>query len=188
MSRSQEDNNVEEEQRTAKDLTKTEVTIERERIIGGKRSGHFSIKGAQKATQLAAQCLNRDSKARPKMSEVVEALKPLPSLKDFASSLQEILYLASVILPVAKNGVRTQGGGFVSRNGPPLRSLSSLNLPQASSYRNARQSQKPKGKDSKSRNRMNIGISCSYLTEVSRLDVASILSDSRTVLSQLQLF
>jgi len=35
---------------------------------------------------------------------------------------------------------------------------------------------------------VDIGISCSYLTEVSRLDVASILSDSRTVFSQLQLF
>ncbi|CAH8388779.1 unnamed protein product [Eruca vesicaria subsp. sativa] len=54
-------------------------------LLDPRLEGHFSIKGAQKATQVAAQCLNRDSKARPK-SEVGEVLKPLPSLKDFASS------------------------------------------------------------------------------------------------------
>uniref|UniRef100_A0A1J3IDF9 non-specific serine/threonine protein kinase n=1 Tax=Noccaea caerulescens TaxID=107243 RepID=A0A1J3IDF9_NOCCA len=113
------------------------------RLLDPRLEGHFSIKGAQKATQLAAQCLNRDSKARPKMSEVVEALKPLPCLKDFASSSSSF----QTMQPVAKNGIRTQGGGFVSRNGPPLRSLSSLNLPQASPYRNARQSPKPKGRE-----------------------------------------
>ncbi|CAH2045039.1 unnamed protein product [Thlaspi arvense] len=113
------------------------------RLLDPRLEGHFSIKGAQKATQVAAQCLNRDSKARPKMSEVVEALKPLPNMKDFASSSSSF----QTMQPVAKNGIRTQGGGFVSRNGPPLRSLSSLNLPQASPYRYARQSPKPKGKE-----------------------------------------
>uniref|UniRef100_M4FD79 non-specific serine/threonine protein kinase n=1 Tax=Brassica campestris TaxID=3711 RepID=M4FD79_BRACM len=99
------------------------------RLLDPRLEGHYSIKGAQKATQVAAQCLNRDCKARPKMSEVVEALKPLPSLKDFASSSSSF----QTMQPVGKNGVRTQGGGgFVSRNGVPLRSLSSLNLPQAS--------------------------------------------------------
>ncbi|XP_048595272.1 serine/threonine-protein kinase PBL36-like [Brassica napus] len=113
------------------------------RLLDPRLEGHYSIKGAQKATQVAAQCLNRDCKARPKMSEVVEALKPLPSLKDFASSSSSF----QTMQPVGKNGVRTQGGGgFVSRNGVPLRSLSSLNLPQGSSpYRYARGSPKPKG-------------------------------------------
>ncbi|CAN8266039.1 unnamed protein product [Cochlearia groenlandica] len=113
------------------------------RLLDPRLEGHYSIKGAQKATQVAAQCLNRDSKARPKMSEVVEELKQLPNLKDFASSSTSF----QTMQPVAKNGVRTQGGGFVSRNGPPQRSLSSLNLPQASPYRYARQSPKPKGKE-----------------------------------------
>ncbi|XP_010531802.1 PREDICTED: probable receptor-like protein kinase At5g15080 isoform X2 [Tarenaya hassleriana] len=113
------------------------------RLLDPRLEGHFSIKGAQKATQLAAQCLSRDSKARPKMSDVVEALKPLPGLKDFASSS----YSFQTMQPVVKNGFRTQGGGFVSRNGQPLRSLSSLNLPQGSPYRNSRQSPKPKGKE-----------------------------------------
>ncbi|KAJ0252975.1 Protein kinase domain-containing protein [Hirschfeldia incana] len=116
------------------------------RLLDPRLEGHYSIKGAQKATQVAAQCLNRDCKARPKMSEVVEALKTLPSLKDFASSSSSFQSMQ----PVGKmNGVRTQqgGGGFVSRNGVPLRSLSSLNLPQGSSspYRYARGSPKPKG-------------------------------------------
>ncbi|KAL4353837.1 hypothetical protein GQ457_06G041740 [Hibiscus cannabinus] len=56
------------------------------RILDPRLEGHFSIKGAQKAAQLAAQCLSRDPKARPRMSEVVETLKPLPNLKDMASS------------------------------------------------------------------------------------------------------
>lgn len=56
------------------------------RLIDPRLEGHFSIKGAQKAAQLAARCLSRDPKARPMMSEVVEALKPLPNLKDMASS------------------------------------------------------------------------------------------------------
>ncbi|KAK8559114.1 hypothetical protein V6N12_042397 [Hibiscus sabdariffa] len=56
------------------------------RILDPRLEGHFSIKGAQKTTQLAAQCLSRDPKARPRMSEVVETLKPLPNLKDMASS------------------------------------------------------------------------------------------------------
>nr|AGJ95077.1 RPG5 [Hordeum vulgare subsp. vulgare]AGJ95078.1 RPG5 [Hordeum vulgare subsp. vulgare] len=48
--------------------------------------GNFSVKGAQKAAQLARACLSRDPKARPLMSQVVEALKPLVNLKDMASS------------------------------------------------------------------------------------------------------
>ncbi|KAK9004131.1 hypothetical protein V6N11_001939 [Hibiscus sabdariffa] len=56
------------------------------RILDPRLEGHFSIKGAQKAAQLAAQCLSRDPKARPQMGEVVETLKPLPNLKDMASS------------------------------------------------------------------------------------------------------
>ncbi|GKV08699.1 hypothetical protein SLEP1_g20297 [Rubroshorea leprosula] len=56
------------------------------RLIDPHLCGCFSIKGAEKAIQLAAHCLNRDPKARPLMSEVVEALKPLPNLNDMACS------------------------------------------------------------------------------------------------------
>ncbi|KAI3665890.1 hypothetical protein L6452_44525 [Arctium lappa] len=48
--------------------------------------GRFSVRGAQKAAQLAKLCLNRDPKARPLMSDVYEALKPLVNLKDMACS------------------------------------------------------------------------------------------------------
>jgi serine/threonine protein kinase len=56
------------------------------RLIDPRLDGNFSIKGAQKAAQLACHCLSRDPKARPLMSEVVEALRPLLNLKDMASS------------------------------------------------------------------------------------------------------
>nr|GEU72650.1 probable serine/threonine-protein kinase PIX7 [Tanacetum cinerariifolium] len=48
--------------------------------------GRFSVRGAQKAAQLATLCLNRDPKARPLMSEVYEVMKPLVNLKDMACS------------------------------------------------------------------------------------------------------
>lgn len=56
------------------------------KLVDPRLEGRFSMKGAQKTVQLAAHCLNRDPKARPLMSEVVEILKPLPKLKDMACS------------------------------------------------------------------------------------------------------
>ncbi|KAK8930490.1 Receptor-like serine/threonine-protein kinase [Platanthera zijinensis] len=58
------------------------------RLIDPRLEGNFSFRGAQKTAQLAHRCLRRDPKARPLMSEVVEALKPLVDLKDMASSSQ----------------------------------------------------------------------------------------------------
>lgn len=46
------------------------------RLIDHSLEGHFSIKALQRTMQLAAHCLNRDSKIRPAMSEVVPALVP----------------------------------------------------------------------------------------------------------------
>lgn len=120
------------------------------RILDHRLEGHFSIKGALKAAQLAAQCLSRDPKARPRMSEVVETLKPLPNLKDMASSsyyfqsMQSDRSRSSNI--TAKNGIRVQAG-FITRNGQPMRSLSSLNGPQASPFHQHPLSPKPKAKE-----------------------------------------
>ncbi|OMO77438.1 hypothetical protein COLO4_25177 [Corchorus olitorius] len=119
------------------------------RILDPRLEGHFSIKGAQKAAQLAAQCLSRDPKARPRMSEIVETLKPLPNLKDMASSSYSFQTMQSDRRSNinAKNGIRTQGG-FVVRNGQSIRSLSSSNGPQASPYHHPQPSPKPKAKES----------------------------------------
>nr|KYP65821.1 hypothetical protein KK1_012089 [Cajanus cajan] len=118
------------------------------RLIDPRLEGHFSIKGAQKAAQLAAHCLSRDPKARPLMSEVVEALKPLPNLKDMASSsyyfqaMQADRFGAS---PNTRNG-RTQGA-LLTRNGQQQRSLSIPNGTYASPYHQFPQpSPKPNGK------------------------------------------
>ncbi|KAL8206261.1 hypothetical protein R6Q57_009812 [Mikania cordata] len=45
---------------------------------------NYSVKGVQKVSQIAYNCLSRDSKARPSMDEVVKALSPLQQLNDFA--------------------------------------------------------------------------------------------------------
>lgn len=120
------------------------------RLIDPRLEGHFSIKGAQKAAQLAAHCLSRDPKARPLMSEVVEALKPLPNLKDMASSSYYFQTMNADRVgssPNARNGVRTQAG-LLTRNGQQQRSLSIPNGSHASPYHHQyhHQSPKPKGK------------------------------------------
>lgn len=120
------------------------------RLIDPRLEGHFSIKGAQKAAQLAARCLSRDPKTRPRMSEVVEALKPLPNLKDMASSsyyFQNMQADRVSSSPNGKNGLRTQGS-FSSRNGQQHpRSLSIPNGAYASPYHQfAHNSPKPNGK------------------------------------------
>ncbi|KAG5059378.1 hypothetical protein AAZX31_01G040600 [Glycine max] len=119
------------------------------RLIDPRLEGHFSVKGAQKAAQLAAHCLSRDPKSRPLMSEVVEALKPLPSLKDMASSsyyfqaMQADRFGAS---PNTRNG-RMQGA-LLTRNGQQQRSLSIPNGTYASPYHHQfpQPSPKPNGK------------------------------------------
>ncbi|KAF5805209.1 putative protein kinase RLK-Pelle-RLCK-VIIa-2 family [Helianthus annuus] len=45
---------------------------------------NYSVKGVQKVSQIAYNCLSRDSKARPSMDDVVKALSPLQGLNDFA--------------------------------------------------------------------------------------------------------
>ena len=118
------------------------------KLIDPRLEGHFSIKGAQKAAQLAAHCLSRDPKVRPLMSEVVEALKPLPNLKDMASSsyyFQTMHTDRVASSPNSRNGVRLQAG-LITRNGQ--RSLSIPNGTHASPYHHQfpLQSPKPDGK------------------------------------------
>lgn len=115
------------------------------RLIDPRLEGHFSIKGAQKAAQLAAHCLSRDPKARPLMSEVVEALKPLPNLKDMASSsyyFQTMQAERAASSPNSKNSSRTPGG--LLRNGQQQRSLSIPNGSNASPYHQQYPHQSPK--------------------------------------------
>ncbi|KAG0471844.1 hypothetical protein HPP92_016390 [Vanilla planifolia] len=45
---------------------------------------NYSIKGVQKVAQIAFYCLNRDSKVRPSMEEIVKNLVPLQDLNDLA--------------------------------------------------------------------------------------------------------
>ncbi|KAI5580800.1 hypothetical protein BDE02_08G177300 [Populus trichocarpa] len=120
------------------------------RLIDPRLQGHFSIKGAQKAAQLAAHCLSRDPKARPLMSEVVDTLKPLPNLKDMASSSYYFQTMQGDRVgssPNAKNGVRSQAG-LLSRNGHQQRSFSIPQGPHASPFHHQypHQSPKPSGK------------------------------------------
>lgn len=107
-------------------------------LMDPKLGGNISMKGAYKVTQLARACLARDPKARPLMSQVVEILKPLPDLKDMASSSG--LYLSLQAEQVARLGYpsgsrsMSQYSSF-ARNGQLwMRSLSHSPLGNASPY------------------------------------------------------
>lgn len=57
------------------------------KIIDPRLEGRYSLQGAQKAGRVAYRCLNRDSRARPSMSDIVESLGQLQNLKDMASAI-----------------------------------------------------------------------------------------------------
>jgi len=119
-------------------------------LIDPRLEGHFSIKGAEKAAQLAVRCLGRDPKARPKMSEVAEALKPLPNLKDMASSSSFFQTMQADRARSNSNAVHGNGLQAASRprNGQPMRNLSIINGPHASPNPHSLQSPKPNGRES----------------------------------------
>ncbi|XP_047075375.1 serine/threonine-protein kinase PBL36-like [Lolium rigidum] len=47
---------------------------------------NYSIRGVQKVAQICHHCLNRDSKSRPMMDEVIKHLTPLQDLNDMAAT------------------------------------------------------------------------------------------------------
>ncbi|ONM54507.1 putative protein kinase superfamily protein isoform X1 [Zea mays] len=112
------------------------------KLIDPRLEGNFSVKGAQKAAQLARVCLSRDPKARPLMSQVVEVLKPLQNLKDMASASYffQTMQAERMAHSSSMNGRSSMNGGFKTqspfgRHGqpPPVRSLS--DGPRASPFR-----------------------------------------------------
>ncbi|XP_076924340.1 serine/threonine-protein kinase PBL34-like [Bidens hawaiensis] len=115
------------------------------RLIDPRLEGQFSIKGAQKAAQLAARCLSRDPKARPLMSEVVECLEPLPALRDMAGSSYYLQTVQHERAGPSTDPDRT-GAGPSPRNGP--QHPRTLSIPNASPrhHQFLQNSPKPKGK------------------------------------------
>ncbi|XP_054796286.1 receptor-like cytoplasmic kinase 176 [Prosopis cineraria] len=65
------------------------------RLIDPRLQGHYSMRGAQTAIQVAARCVARHPKARPIMSEVVGILEPLLDLNDMALSSTSFQSMAS---------------------------------------------------------------------------------------------
>ncbi|KAL3844645.1 hypothetical protein ACJIZ3_002048 [Penstemon smallii] len=104
------------------------------KLIDPRLEGRFSIKGAQQAVLLAARCLNRDAKIRPLMSEVVEALEPLPNLHDLASSSSYFQAMQTARVGASMNGrngvIRLQPkNGQLTRS--PYRHVQSFQSPKA---------------------------------------------------------
>ncbi|KAE8678457.1 Kinase superfamily protein isoform 2 [Hibiscus syriacus] len=116
------------------------------RLLDPRLEGQFSIKGAQRAIQLAAHCLSRDPKARPLMSEVVEALNPVPNLKDMACSSSQfqaiqIERMASTSKSRSRNRVPA---ALSTRSVQSARSPLTPNGQQISPYRNNHPYRSPK--------------------------------------------
>ncbi|KAL3813366.1 hypothetical protein ACJIZ3_014634 [Penstemon smallii] len=95
------------------------------KLIDPRLEGRFSIKGAHQAVQLAARCLTREGKLRPAMSEVIEALEPLPNLTDMACSTSYFQAMKSV-RPSSSMNAR-YGARMQMKNGQPTRSTSMPN-------------------------------------------------------------
>ncbi|MCO5586003.1 hypothetical protein L7F22_039940 [Adiantum nelumboides] len=56
------------------------------KIMDARLDGHYSMKGSQRAGQLAYECLSRESKMRPSMADVVSKLEQIQNLKDMANA------------------------------------------------------------------------------------------------------
>ncbi|CAL4895189.1 unnamed protein product [Urochloa decumbens] len=109
-------------------------------LMDPKLGGNISMKGAYKVTQLARACLTRDPKARPLMSQVVEILKPLPDLKDMASSSGLYYTLqaeqaARLGYPSGSRSLMSPQSSFARNGQQPMRSLSHGPRGHASPYR-----------------------------------------------------
>ncbi|KAE8732009.1 Receptor-like serine/threonine-protein kinase [Hibiscus syriacus] len=132
----------------AKDGPEGDKTRVSTRVMGtyGCAAPEYVMTGSQKAAQLA-QCLSHDPHARPRMSEVVETPKPLPNLKDMASSSYYFQTMQLNRNANAKIGSRAQAR-FVVRKGQPMRSLSISNNHQAPQYHPPHPSPKPRAKES----------------------------------------
>lgn len=79
------------------------------KVMDARLDGHYSIKGSQRAGQLAYECLSRDPKMRPTMVEVIKELEQVQNLKDMANSSN-----------LLKEGDRASGG--INGQRPPQHS------------------------------------------------------------------
>eukprot|EP00850_Spirogloea_muscicola_P003909 SM000016S01897 [mRNA] locus=s16:473256:475566:- [translate_table: standard] len=61
------------------------------RIMDPELGGRYSVRGAQMAAALIKLCLNKRAKQRPRMADVVEALRPIQGLHDMAGFTVEDL-------------------------------------------------------------------------------------------------
>ncbi|KAI3771703.1 hypothetical protein L6452_02870 [Arctium lappa] len=73
---------------------------------------NYSVKGVQKVSQIAYNCLSRDSKARPTMDEVIKALSPLQDLNDYAI----LSYHARMSQQSRRKKKQPEGAQNVTRN------------------------------------------------------------------------
>ncbi|KAI3694430.1 hypothetical protein L1987_77395 [Smallanthus sonchifolius] len=77
------------------------------RILDPRLEGQYLETGAQKAAELAYQCLSRRSKERPTMSMIVDTLEPLTDFDD--TSLGSFVYTAPTSAESPKKEVQKDG-------------------------------------------------------------------------------
>ncbi|CAI5497919.1 unnamed protein product [Closterium sp. Naga37s-1] len=90
------------------------------RIMDPALRGRYSARGAQMVAAIVKECLQKKAKRRPKMSEVVAALRPVLDLHDmagfFAEDMRAGLEASSAQSPPGKS----QGGDFPKRCRQPV--------------------------------------------------------------------
>lgn len=102
------------------------------RLMDPQLHGNFSMRGAERAIQIAASCLSRDPKARPAMTEVVEALSPVLDFGDMVVSSPSFQAIQA-----SKHAKRTESRTGSSRSVPtsPFRSNYALPSPSPNNGR-----------------------------------------------------
>eukprot|EP00252_Welwitschia_mirabilis_P004433 TRINITY_DN14780_c0_g1_i1.p1 TRINITY_DN14780_c0_g1~~TRINITY_DN14780_c0_g1_i1.p1 ORF type:complete len:415 (-),score=48.35 TRINITY_DN14780_c0_g1_i1:349-1593(-) len=92
------------------------------RIMDTRLEGQYSRKGAQRAAQLALQCLNSEAKLRPLMKQVVETLEQLHDVREVMHS-PESHKSAPKLVPSPRNrNFRSPSPGFSKPAASPLHS------------------------------------------------------------------
>eukprot|EP00250_Pteridium_aquilinum_P010230 c19229_g1_i1 orf=617-1837(+) len=78
------------------------------KIMDHRLEGKYSIRGAQKAAQIAHYCLNQDAKMRPSMQQILEALEPLTA-KETSKHGNNFEQEGELKSPEGRNAVQQNG-------------------------------------------------------------------------------
>lgn len=88
------------------------------RIVDQKLDGQYSLKGVQKAANVAHHCLSQDAKTRPTMKQIVDSIEPLLNAKELSKYENNFNEDGESRHQEGRNGVQRNGNSHVSYPSP----------------------------------------------------------------------